>query len=448
MLASCRTEDEGFAVPKFDLVREDVEGFMDALRGFHEQFRHCFSRSEPREHFFNYMVGQFSPLERKSIEPMALHIEGGNVRGMQRFISELTWQDEAMLRTYRGLVAQDLGDSQGVMIVDETGFSKKGNDSVGVARQYCGPLGKVDNCQVGVFAAYASRYGYALVDKRLFMPQKWFSDAYTKRRETCQVPREVAFESKPTLAKEMLETIRHEGQLPFRYIVADSLYGNSPEFLEALDGFIGVTSLVAVPATPRCWLQRPVTQEKRYRYKGQKHAKRVVAATAQEPSTVKALAETMHPYFWYRRTVSEGTKGPITYEFARRRVTLCKDDLPWKTYWLVLKRTVGAEPTYSYYLSNAPESTPLSVFVWLRGMRWAIEQCFEETKTELGMAHYEVRKYAGWHHHMMTCMLAHFFLWHLQIQLGKKSTRAYGITSETLIIGDLTAENVHHRRCS
>src|SRR5215472_6605080 len=118
---------------------------------------------------------------------------------------------------------------------------------------------------------------------------------------------------------------------------------------------------------------------------------------------------------WYRRKVSEGTKGPMTYEFARQRVTLCKEGLPDRTVWLVIKRTLGAEPSYTSAISNAPASTPLRTFVWLSGLRWAVEQCFEEGKTELGMDHYEVRKYAGWHHHMLTTMLAHFFLWHLKL---------------------------------
>jgi SRSO17 transposase len=132
---------------------------------------------------------------------------------------------------------------------------------------------------------------------------------------------------------------------------------------------------------------------------------------------------------WYYRKVSEGTKGPIEYAFARQRVTLCKEGLPERTVWLVIKRTVGATPRYSYYISNAPVSTPWRTFVWLSGMRWAIEQCFEEGKTELGMAHYEVRKYTGWHHHMLTTMLAHFFLWHLKLRLGKKSARPHDLAA-------------------
>ena len=140
-----------------------------------------------------------------------------------------------------------------------------------------------------------------------------------------------------------------------------------------------------------------------------------------EPIAVDTLAKSLHEYFWYRRKVSEGTKGPIQYEFTKRQVTLYGHGLPTKTVWLVMKRTVGENPSYWSYISNAPVSTRLPLFVWLSGLRWAIEQCFEEAKTELDLDQYEVRKYPGWHHHMLTTMLAHFFLWHLQIRLGKKA---------------------------
>jgi SRSO17 transposase len=197
MLPACRTESEGFAIPQLALTPSDVDGFLEEWRGFHAAFEDGFTRREPREHFFRYLVGQFSPLERKSIEPIALEVEGGNVRAMQRCLSDTVWDDAQMLQTYHRLVDDDLGDPEGVVIFDESGFPKKGRDSVGVARQYCGALGKVENCQVGVFAAYASRHGYALLDKRLFLPEGWFTDAYASRRTTCKVPEELAFRSKP-----------------------------------------------------------------------------------------------------------------------------------------------------------------------------------------------------------------------------------------------------------
>jgi len=432
MLPACRTTDEGFSIPTFDVIPSDVEGFMNELQEFQSAFHDCFVRSEPRAHFFDYMVGQFSKLERKSIEPMALQVEGGTIRGMQRFITDAIWDEDQIRWNYHHLVADEMGDPDGVLMFDESGFVKKGTDSVGVARQYCGSLGKVENCQVGVFAGYASRHGYALVDKRLFLPETWFSATYATRRTKCRVPDALTFQSKPQLAAAMLQAIAHEGLLPFKYVVADCLYGNSPDFLDAVDACIGVTSFVAIPSETRCWLQRPRTEEKTYCYKSEERSKRVVVVDT-PPCTVAALAASLPASNWYRRTVSEGTKGPIAYAFARQRVTLCKDGLPDRTVWLVIKRTLGADSLYSYYMSNAPASTPLRTFVWLSGVRWAIEQCFEEGKTELGMAHYEVRKYPGWHHHMLTTMLAHFFLWHLKLRLGKKSTCADGITATDLI---------------
>ena len=446
MLPACRTDGEGFTIPTFDLVPRDVEGFMDELWEFQSAFHDCFTRSEPRAHLFDYMVGQLSQLERKSIEPMALHVEGGTIRGLQRFISDVRWDEEQMLWNYHQLVAEAMGDPDGILRFDETGFVKKGKDSVGVARQYCGTLGKVENGQVGVFAGYASRHGYALVDKRLFLPEVWFTEAYAARRARCQVPPEVTCQSKPPLAAMMLQAITHEGLLPFKYVVADCLYGNSPDFLDAVDACVGVTTFVAIPADTRCWLQRPRTADKTYTYKGDVRSKRVGVAPNTAPRSVAAVAASLPASSWYQRTVSEGTKGPIVYAFARQRVTLCKDGLPERTVWLVIKRTMGVEPTYSYSISNAPASTPLRTFVWLSGLRWAVEQCFEEGKTELGMAHYEVRKYPGWHHHMLTTMLAHCFLWHLKLRLGKKSSGANGVAAADDLGGRLAPANVYHGR--
>src|ERR1043165_9678481 len=153
------------------------------------------------------MVGQLSPLARKSIEPMALHVEGGTIRGLQRFISDVVWDEEQMRWNYHQLVADELGEPDGVLMFDESGFVKKGKDSAGVARQYCGTLGKVENCQVGVFAGYASRQGYALVDKRLFLPEVWFTEAYAARQARCQMPPEETFQTKAHLEAAMGRSI-------------------------------------------------------------------------------------------------------------------------------------------------------------------------------------------------------------------------------------------------
>jgi SRSO17 transposase len=247
--------------------------------------------------------------------------------------------------------------------------------------------------------------------------------------EKCKVPDDLQFKTKPQLAAEMLTEIAREGILPFRYVAADSIYGSSPEFIEAVEGCAGVTYFVSIPSDALCWLREPVTRKKLYRYKGEMRTKVIVEKTEKKPVTVETVGKNINDYFWYRRKVSEGTKGPVEYEFHKRQVILSRHGLPEKTVWLVIKRTLGDDPRYSYYISNAPASTRLKTFVWLSGIRWAIEQCFEEAKSELGMDHYEVRKYPGWNHHMLTCMLAHFFLWHLRIRLGKKSTCHYTIAA-------------------
>ncbi len=410
MLPACRKDGYLYTVPECGITILDVEAFVDELKRFQEQFGDCFVRREPRENFYHYMVGQLSHLERKSIEPITMNVSGKEtVRSMQRAVSDAVWDEPKMLSRYHAMVAEEMGEPDGVLRFDESGFVKKGKCSAGVARQYCGTIGKVENCQVGVFMGYASRQGYTLVDKRLFFPEQRFEEGYADKRKKCRVPKELRFRSKPQYAAEMLLQCYRQGILPFKYIVADTLYGNSLDFIEACEQCIGKTYFVSMPADTQCWLQRPLTTTKTYRYKGELRTKCILKAPKKAPMTFEQFATGLHQHFGYQRTVSEGTKGPIEYEFARRRVTLTKDGLPYKTVWLVIKRTIEDKPMYWYYVSNASTSARLGLFVWLSGMRWPIEQCFEETRGELGMDHYEVRKYSGWHHHILTCLLAHFF---------------------------------------
>jgi hypothetical protein len=187
--------------------------------------------------------------------------------------------------------------------------------------------------------------------------------------------------------------------------------------------------MVQLPENTLCWLQQPVLIKKSYTYRGKKQTKKILSDESKKPVPFKNIAAGINQTFWYRRKVSEGAKGPIEYEFTRRRVVIAKDGLPEKTVWLLIRRSIGPNRQYSFYISNAPSTIRLNTLVWLSGLRWAIEQCFEEAKTELGMDHYEVRKFPGWHHHILTCMLAHFFLWHTKIRLGKKSTSYYAVAA-------------------
>ena len=428
MLPDIRQSDYQYAVPRFDLDRNDVADMMSELKGFHENFSDCFHRTESRDNFYRYMSGQLCHLERKSIEPIAFAIEGGKVRAMQRFVSDAPWDEDKIMSKYRSLVNDDMGHPDGAVIFEESGFAKKGDDSIGVARQYSGNLGKVDNCQVGVFAAYTSPYGYSLIDKRLYIPEHWFSDDYSEKREKCLLPSEIKFQTKPQLAAEILLGIAKQKQLPFRYVLADSVYSNT-DFIEAVESLVGITYLLQVPEDTLCWLKNPVVVDKTYKYRGQERSKKVLSSKAKNNISVKTLAKSINDFFWYRRKVSEGTKGPIEYEFTKRRIVLSHQGLPNKTVWLLIRRTLDKEPQFSFYISNAPISTRLSTFIWLSGLRWSVEQCFEETKTELGMDQYEVRKFTGWHHHILTSMLAHYFLWHLKVRLGKKSTCYYSLAA-------------------
>jgi len=372
----------------------------------------------PGKIFFDYMVGQLSHPERKSAEPMAVNVNGiKSVRSIQRTLSDAVWYEDRILRIHQDMVGKEMGVPAGVLTFDGSGFVKKGDCSAGVAGQYCGEVGKVENCQNGVFAGYASPKGYTLLDKRLFLPEKWFGEDYKDRRKKCGVPEDLTFKSKPEPAAGMFRDINEQGAVSFRYAVADTVYGNSSAFTDAADSVVGKIYMVSMPCDTLFRLRPPVTREQAYQYGGENLAKTVPAENEKSPVRFDISAKNLHNCFWYRRTVSEGTKGPVEYGFTKRNITPAKDGLPGKNVWLIIKRTVGRKPEYSYYISNAPVSTGLDTFVWLSGIRWSAGQCFQECKSEPGMGHYEIRKYTGWNRHMLTCMPARFFLWHIKITL-------------------------------
>jgi len=431
MLPQIRQEEGLYPVPQYSVEKIDIEGFTDDLKGFHGAFADCFARSGPRENFGRYMTGLFAQPERKSIEPIAFHMEGGKPGCLQHTISDALWDEEKMSGKYHELVNEDMGEPDGVVIFDESGFPRKGEDSAGVSGQYCGSLGKVENCQVGVFAAYASSKGYAFLDKRLFVPEAWSDEEHEKKREKTKFPDDLAFRTKPQLAAEMFEGIMKEGIVPVRFVMTDPIYGESGDFLSTVERYVGITYFVQITSDTLCRLRQPGTETETYRYGKENRSKQVVSEGEKSPVRVNESARRIRNVFRYRRTVSEGSKGPIGYEFTERQVILSKSGLPGRTVWLVMKRTPDKKQ-YRYHISNAPLSTGLPTFVWLSGIRWAVGQCFGETKTESGSDHYEVRKYPGWNHHILTCMPAHFFLWHLRIRLGKKSSVHYSVTTQDI----------------
>jgi SRSO17 transposase len=202
------------------------------------------------------------------------------------------------------------------------------------------------------------------VDQRLFLPEGWFTEAYAARRTKCQVPEGLTFRTTPQLAVEIWRDMYQEDLLSFKYMVADGLSGNSPAFIEAAEPCGGKIYFVSMPSETRCWVQGPVTQSKRDTSKGEARTKRVVRQTEKAPIAVAGVAKSIHDWFWYRRKVAEGTKGPIAYEFTKRQVMWCQESLPYKTVWLVMKRTLGEQHIYYDSISHAPVSTRLRTFVW------------------------------------------------------------------------------------
>lgn len=410
--------------PKVNLAPRDVEALVDELQAYHAIFSPLFRRREQRAWGLQYLHGQLLDLPRKSIEPMALALPDGNVRAMQQFIGEGAWDDAAILAVHQRLVAETLGDPEGVLIVDGSEFPKQGSASVGVARQYCGALGKVANCQAGVFLAYASRKGYTLVDRRLYMPAEWFTPAYAQRRQRCGVPPDLTFRTAPELAWEMVNAVRTQGELPVGWVVFDEGFGNNPTFLARLER-AGLRYLAEVPCSTRVWRRRPRVEAPAPGPRGRPRTHARVAAAAPRPQRVDEVARRLPEGAWREYVIKDGANGVIRAEFAFLRIHPVREKLPGPQSWLILRRTLDGRSELKYYLSNAPRATRPRALVRVSGLRWPIERAFAECKGELGMDHYETRTWRGWHHHQTMTLLAHHFLVRLRIRLSKKSRRAH-----------------------
>jgi SRSO17 transposase len=421
--------------PIVNLAPCDVEALADDLLAYHAHFAPLFQRAEQRAWALTYLQGQLADLDRKSIEPMALAHPDGNVQAMQQFISLGAWDDAAVLKTHQQLVADTLGDLEsGALIIDGCDFPKQGRHSVGVARQWCGALGKVANCQASVVACYASRHGYTLVDRQLYMPEKWFSPAYQDRRERCGVPGDLAFQTQPQLAWNLIERLHTEHLLPFEWVIADEHFGNNPVLLDRIAA-AQLTYFMEVPHDTLVWRARPATAvPPPSGKKGRPPQRTRLVAEAEAPSRVDAVASdpSLH---WQAYQIQEGAKGPLIAQFAMVRVVAVRDHLPGPDQWLVLRRSLGERPQLKTYVSNAPASTPQPTLVRKSGMRWPVELAILECKSEVGMDQYEVRGWKGWHHHLTMTLLAHHFLVRQRCRMGKKIGSVNGAASTAPVAG-------------
>ena len=364
--------------------------------------------------------------DNKNAETIALNAYGGDtsqVRMTQHFLGQSPWPYLPLRAELVRWVDEAFGEPEGVLIVDESGVAKCGDKSVGVARQYCGATGKIDNSQVGVFLAYASGQGHTLLDARLYLPEEeWAKDP--ARRQAAGVPAEVVFRTKPELAAELVlgpgQALRHG------WVTFDEGYGKDPGFLSRLEE-AGERYLGEVPKSVRVWRQRPVVEGPGRGRTGRPRHKPRVRADQPAPQTVAQVAAGLRVRAWQRLAFREGTKGTQEAEFARLRVVAERDDLPGPEMWLVVERSLDQEPTIKYYLSNATPEVPLLQLVQVGHTRWPVEDCFLQGKQEVGLDAYEVRSWLGWHHHMTLVMLA---LWFLKLEtqrLGEKSGRRYHV---------------------
>ena len=411
--------------PVLDLTPQDVDTIIDELRAYHAIYSPLFQRREQREWSEHYLHGLLLTIPRKSIEPMVLRLKGADhnaVRAMQQFVAEGAWDDAAILKRHWQEVDADLGDADGVLILDGSDFPKQGGQSVGVKRQYCGELGKTANCQAGVFLAYASQQGYALLDRRLYLPEEWLTDAaFAARRKACGVPETVTFTTKPMLGGSMIDAIKQAGTLRGRWVACDEGFGRDTALLDQIAG-LGLWYFAEVPHDTHVWQSRPATAVPEWSGRGRKPTRAQLLDPTVLPDTVADLAGQLPASAWKRQVIKEGSQGPLLAEFAFLRVIAVRDGLPGPEVWLVLRRSLS-DGELKTYLCNAAASIAHARLVRTSGMRWPIETCFEISKQELGMGDYELRSWRGWHHHMTLVILALSFLVRLQCRLKKTLRR-------------------------
>ena len=403
-------------VPCMKLTESDVELIAEELVEFHKQFHGCFGRKEHQRLGLAYISGLLSNKEAKSIEPIALEfLDKNSVRPLQQFMKSYRWDHESMERNHQTLLSQSIASPEGMITVDSSEFGKKGKESVGVARQYCGALGKIDNCQSGVFVGYTSEKGYGLLSSRLYMPESWFSKEQEDRRKQNLVPEDIVFQTKPQIAAGLIEKIDKTNLFPAKWIGSDSTFGSDWEFLDALPKekyyFAGIRS------TTKVFLRKPTVSLPSYRGRSDRSTKACIVKG--ESYTVGNIAKS-RKCSWSRVVLAEGSKGPIMADVACLRVYPSRKGLPQESaVWLFIRRHADGEIKYAF--SNAPEDTTLSELCKAATMRWPIEQCFQDGKSQVGMDQYEHRSWPAWHRHMIYVFLALHFLLRLRIRFKKNS---------------------------
>jgi SRSO17 transposase len=358
---------------------EEVRAWAAGLEAVHARIAPRFARAEPRRRVLAYLRGLLGAATRKNGWQLAEYAGEATPDGMQRLLATVDWDPDRVRDDLRGYVVEHLSDPAAVLVVDETGFLKKGTTSVGVQRQYSGTAGKVDNCQLGVFLAYASPRGRAFIDRELYLPKAWTEDR--GRCRAAGVPEEVGFRTKPQLARVMLQRAL-DAEVPASWVTADEVYGGDP----ALRRFLQDRGLSYVLAV-----------------KGSEPFVTVTSGSA----TAAQVAASVPVEQWVACSAGHGAKGRRLYDWAR--VELAVPAAGGYARWLLVRRS-RRDQELAFYACFGPAETSLLGLVRVAGIRWAVEEGFQQAKTEVGLDHYEVRRWPGWYRHITLALLAHAFL--------------------------------------
>ena len=374
----------------------EVARWAEGIERVHEWIGGRFRRPEPRRRVLDYLRGLLSPVERKNGWQLAEQAGDTTPDGVQRLLYNYRWDADLVRDDLKTYAVEHLADADAVLVVDETGFLKKGEKSVGVQRQYSGTAGRIENCQIGVFLAYASARGRTLLDRELYLPQVWSED--WERRREAGVPESVGFRTKPQLAQLMLERALESG-VPFGWVAGDEVYGNDRKLRLWLERE-GIPHVLAIRSNEKLW-----------------------ALTDKGPRQVRAdrLTPPVDELGWIRCSAGDGAKGPRVYDWAAVEIRPLRE--PGKGYWLLARRSIAKPGELAYYVCFGPAGTALEELVRVAGTRWAIEECFEEAKGQVGLDQYEVRRWDGWYRHITLAMLAQAYLSvikHQALERGEK----------------------------
>ena len=388
------------------MTAEELDEWAADFMRFCAYFAAVFGRKEPRAQAAKYLRGLLASMPRKNGWQVAEAMGDRIPDATQRLLYQAQWSADTARDRLLRVTMEVFSDEDGIGVVDETGFIKQGNRSVGVKRQYSGTAGKIENCQIGTFLSYATTQGHIFLDRRLYLPEEWCSSA--ARREQAKVPQDVVFQTKPEQAMAML-THAWQAGIPMRWVTGDEIYGEATALRDLVAGS-GRWYVLAVRTTTPIWTARPPLVAPEPQERGRPRTKVRLAENAAPATTVKEVVTRWPASRWQSLTVAEGEKGLITYDWACQRVVESRDRLPGPAAWLIARRSLSDPTDIAYYLSNAPVDTVLLKLAQVASTRYTVEQCIEEAKSETGLDEYEVRYWHSWYRHITLSMMAHAWL--------------------------------------